>query len=116
MKTLISIATIVSALGMAAPASAQAIVNDARCFVLSNAFAKAAKDENGRKVAAASMTFYLGRLDGKATPAVIADTITKQAAGVDPKMAATQMSICAAKLVRTEQGIQAMMKPPVPKK
>lgn len=110
-----SIAAILCATAIAAPASAQNVSNDVRCFVLSNAFSRAAKEETGRKIASASLSFYLGRLDGKASPAVIANALAQQRVTIDAKLAPAQMGECAKKMVRAEQAIQVLMKQSAPK-
>lgn len=46
------------------PARAQG-VNDVRCLLASNAATKVAKDANERRVAEATLHFYLGRIDGR---------------------------------------------------
>lgn len=95
---------------LASPASAQVVDSDVRCFLLSNAFAKQASDDKARSVAAASLAFYLGRLDGKTTAPGIAAAIRRDGPMIDPKTAGAQMSACAAHMTRLEQAIQAAVK------
>jgi hypothetical protein len=92
---------------LAAPAVSD---DDVRCFLLSNAFAKSATDPKARATAAATLTFYLGRLDGRASPAVIAATIKRVGPTIDPKAAGPQMGACAQRMGQSEQTIQAAVK------
>ena len=67
MKAIrIAIAAAVLATSSAAVAQS---ATDARCIVLSIAFANQSKDANQQKVAEDSLYFYLGRLNGQPTPA-----------------------------------------------
>jgi hypothetical protein len=112
----ITVAAILSFISLASPASAQTVDSDIRCFLLSNAFAKQASDEKARTLAAASLTFYLGRLDAKSTVPAIADSIRRNRTTIDPKTAGAQMSACAAHMGRLEQSIQAAVKGTAPSK
>jgi len=87
-----------------------------RCFVLSNAFAKQAKDAGGRQLAAASMAFYMGRLDGRADPKTIAENVRRVGAAIDPKAAGALMSACANHMGRSEQALQTAIRALAPKK
>jgi hypothetical protein len=107
-------------LGLAAligPAHAAApLDDDVRCFILSNAFAKSATDPKARAAAAASLTFYLGRLDGRAPPASVAQVISRVGKGIDPKTAGVQMGACTQRMARSEQSIQAAVRMLAPAK
>ncbi|MDP9057793.1 MAG: hypothetical protein M3N34_10805 [Pseudomonadota bacterium] len=107
MKLTIFAAGLLS-LAIAVPVSAQSVPDDMRCFVLSNLFAKAAKDPRGRTVAAENALFYLGRLDGKADPRAIAASLHSQ---IDPKTAGPLMTACAQRFGRVEQAIAALTTP-----
>jgi hypothetical protein len=95
---------------LAAPPAPSALGSDIRCFLLSNAYAKSATDPKARSAAAATLTFYLGRLDGRATPQVIASTMRSTGTTIDPKTAGAQMSGCAQQMARSEQSIQAAVR------
>ncbi len=101
---------------LAAPAPPAAPGDDVRCFILSNAFAKKATDPKARELAAATLTFYLGRLDGRASPASVAAAIRREGPTIDPKAAGTQMTACATRMARSEQAIQVAVGPPSPAK
>jgi len=109
--TLAAAAGIVALAASAAPATAQVANNDdVRCFLLSNAFAKQATDPKARQISAASLTFYLGRLDGHITPPTMADAMRRAGTGIDPKTAGTAMTACTARMARAEQTVQAAAK------
>ena len=68
-----------------APAAAQPLANDARCFIVSNVFAKS-RDEKASRAGVEARYFYLGRLTGstaqiEAAIAAQGRTITAQNAG-----------------------------------
>src|SRR5689334_12665155 len=71
------IALAAALLAIAAPAAAQN-VNDARCILLSNAFAAEAKDAQAQKLAEASLYFYLGRLSPTETTAQLKTVFDQQ--------------------------------------
>jgi hypothetical protein len=95
---------------LAASAAGPTADNDVRCFLLSNAFAKQAADEKARGAAAASVAFYLGRLDGKIAAPAIAAAIRRVGPTIDQKTASTQMTACVARMGRVEQAIQVAVK------
>lgn len=107
MKGIVIAATLYIA-GMTSAAPAQSIPDDVRCFMLSNGFAKGASDEKGRQLAASSLAFFLGRLDGRASPNVIADIVRKQNAIIDPKTAGLQMKACVTRMLRSGQAMEAL--------
>ena len=67
MKVLPILATAAALLMTSAEASAQT-ATDARCIILSNAFAKAGKDADAQKLAEATLYFYLGRINMTSGP------------------------------------------------
>ncbi len=99
------------ALALAAPAAAQTAPDDLQCFMLSNFFAKAAKDDRGKTVATQAVMFYLGRLDGHISPQAVA-AITHSR--LDPKTAGPQMMACAQRMGRAEQTLQAAISAQAP--
>jgi hypothetical protein len=70
MKTLLILAALAAAT-LSAQTSARTVTDDARCLFLSNAFATQATDPARRQLAVSTGAFFLGRLDGKASPAAI---------------------------------------------
>ena len=60
-----TIALAAALVGSCGAATAQSAATDARCIVLSTAFANQSKDANQQKVAEDSLYFYLGRLNGQ---------------------------------------------------
>lgn len=78
--TSFRVLTFVAAVGLGVamtPARAQG-VDDVRCLLASNAATKVAKDATERRLAEATLHFYLGRLDGKFTSAQLAVAFTNQ--------------------------------------
>lgn len=106
MKTSLFAAALIGAV-IASPASAQSVADDTRCFVLSNFYAKAHKEEQGRRLAGQAQIFFLGRLDARASATAIAAEFRAQAATADPKTAGAQMGACAARVTRAQQALQA---------
>jgi hypothetical protein len=67
---------------------------EARCIILSNAFAKEAKDANAQKLAEASLYFYLGRIAGQPTAAQMKAVMDQQAKTITQANAGTLMQEC----------------------
>jgi hypothetical protein len=111
MKPLHPLAATLSAAAMlslgASPASAagEAPINNARCFVVSNIFAKSS-DDKAKQAAVLASYFYLGRLTG--TPAQIEAAIVAQAKTVDPQNAGTTMQACAQAVAAKSSELQAI--------
>ena len=99
-------------LALVSPAAAQSVPDDLRCFMLSNIFTKAAKDDKSRMVAAQASLFYLGRLDGKTNPQALAAAMHTK---IDGKTAGPQMTACAQHLGHAEQAMQESIKSLAPK-
>ena len=93
-------------LALVSPAVAQSAPDDLHCFMLSNVFAKAAKDERGKAVAAQSALYYLGRIDGHLDPKALAGIIHSR---LDPKTAGPQMTACAQRVAHADQTLHQMM-------
>jgi len=74
-------------LAMVSPAVAQSVPDDLHCFLLSNVFAKAEKDDKRRMLAAQATMFYLGKIDGKVDPRALAAAVRTR---LDPKTAGPQ--------------------------
>lgn len=92
MKTL-RIALAATLMVTGAAASAQN-VNDARCILLSNAFAQQAKEANAQKLAEAAFYFYLGRMSPTATAAQMKSVFDQQAKTVTEASAGGLMDSC----------------------
>jgi hypothetical protein len=102
-----TIAAATLALACALPSSAQTVPDDVRCLMLSNLFTKAATEDQAKQVARQSLAFYLGRLDGRATPQALTAAMRAQAPTIDPKAAGPAMNACTARLAKAEQAVQA---------
>jgi hypothetical protein len=110
MKSL-RIALAASLLTTAAAASAQN-ATDARCILLSNAYAKAAKDANAQKLAEATFYFYLGRIGAQTTPAQLKALFDQQSKGLTDATAGGLMDSCAKELQARVQLINSVGGPP----
>lgn len=112
----LGIAATVIAIGAISPVFAQSVPDDVRCLLLSNGFAKSAKEERAKQIAAETLIFYVGRLDGRAASQVITDAMRGQASSIDPKTAGPEMTACAARVARAKQAIQALGRNAAPAK
>jgi hypothetical protein len=112
MKTL-RIALASTLLVTGAAASAQS-ANDARCILLSNAFAQQAKAGDAQKLAEASFYFYLGRIPPTATAAQMKALFDQQAKTVTDATAGGIMDNCAKEFRDKVQLVQSLSKPAQP--
>lgn len=110
------VAAAVMLIGMNPPVSAQSVPEDVRCLLLSNGFARGAKDERAKQVAAETLIFFVGRLDGRATSQVVTNAMRSQASSIDPKNAGPEMTACAARVARAKQAIQVLGRNATPTK
>ena len=92
MKTT-PIALAAALLASAGPAAAQT-ATEARCLLLSNAFAKNAKDANAQKIAEDSLYFYLGRINGQPTTAQLKAMFDQQDKTITDANAGAVMGDC----------------------
>jgi hypothetical protein len=99
-------------LAMVSPAVAQNAPDDLHCFLLSNVFAKAEKDDKRRTLAAQATMFYLGKIDGRINPQALGAIMRTP---LNPQTAGPQMTACAQRLGRAEQALQATMTSVAPK-
>ena len=97
---------IFSSLAAAAPpASAPGVNKNIRCLMLSNLYAKSAKDDRGRQAAAETRLFYLGRVDDRMTDAQLEAAMLAAGKAITPDTAGAEMDKCAQLL---EQRSRAM--------
>ena len=87
--------TLAAALIATSGAAAAQSANDARCLLLSSAFAKQTQDPNAQKLAEASFYFYLGRIASTATAAQLKTLFDTQAKGLTDAAAPGLMTACA---------------------
>jgi len=91
--SVIRIAAAAALLTLSGTAAAQS-ATEARCIILANIYAKQAPDENAKKLAEASLYFYLGRMTGQPTAAQLKAALDQQAKTLTDATAATQMGEC----------------------
>jgi hypothetical protein len=90
---IITIAIAAALLTTSGAAFAQT-ATDARCLLLSNAFAKQAKDATARKLAEDSLYFYLGRIPGQPTTAQLKAMFDQQDKTITDANAGAVMGEC----------------------
>lgn len=95
--------------GVAMPATGQSIPEDARCLVLSNAFARSAAEDSARKAASRSLDFYLGRLDAHKDKQAVGSALQK--VKIDPKSAPAEMTACSTRFAEAASQMQTLAKP-----
>ena len=110
MKSL-RIALGAALLASGAAASAQT-ATDARCVLLSSAYAKQNQDANAQKVAEASYFFYLGRIAPGATAAQLKALFDEQAKGITDANAGGLMNSCAKEFQAKVEMINNLGGPP----
>ena len=93
----------------AQPASAQA-VNDVRCLLVSNLFAKAAKEPKAKALAEASKYYFLGKLQGRISSAQLKTRAVAEAKSITPKGAGPVMNACAKQLQGTVISVESALK------
>ncbi len=109
MKALsIALGTALLATGGAAAAQS---ASDAQCIVVSNVFASQAKDENAKKIAQASVYFYLGRVGNQTTTAQLKTLLDAQAKTLTQANAGPTMQKCAAAIQAKVTMLQSMETP-----
>jgi hypothetical protein len=89
----------------AVPASAQT-VNDVRCLLASNIFAKRANDDKAKHVAEAGAYFYLGRIDGRYNVQQLKLALAAQRKAITNANASAIMSACARYMAESSKALQ----------
>ena len=92
---------------MSAAAGAQS-VTDAQCLLLSNAFAKDAKDPNAQKAAEIAGYFYLGRVGEHATAAQLKTLLEQAAKSITDANAGPPMTACVKAIQDKVQLVQSL--------
>ena len=92
----------------APPASAQSL-NDVRCLLVSNLFAKAGKDQKQKTIAEVSKYYYLGRIQGRVSPDQLKAQALAQAKTLSPQTAGPAMTACAKALQASARSVEATL-------
>ena len=108
MRSKILIPLAAALLGLDAAADAAPATENIRCFLVSNVFAKGAKDARGQQIAAFVRFYNLGQMQAKLSPAEIKDQVIAVSKGIDPKAAAAAMNACAKGLEAADKSIEAI--------
>src|SRR4051794_23763230 len=108
-----AIAVAAALLVTTAPAAAQS-ASDATCILVSNAFAKAAKDPKQQQVAQATSYFYLGRIGDAMTAPRLKTLFDTQAKTITEANAGNLMNACVKAIETKVQMLQSLSpeKPP----
>ena len=88
--------------------------SDARCLLLSNAFAKQSKDATAQKLAEDSLYFYLGRIAGQPTTAQLKAMFDQQDKTITDANAGAVMGDCVKAVqakVQLLQNVAAAVRP-----
>jgi hypothetical protein len=93
---------------LAAPASAQAVSDDVRCLLVSNAFAATEKDVPRKQLAVESAHFFLGRIDAKLTQPQLKAQILQIAKTLRPDTMAATMNACVKRVQSRQQMMQVI--------
>lgn len=91
-------------------ASAQTVVDDTRCLLLSNTFAARASQASQRQIAESTGAFFLGKLDGKVSAAAVRSTLA-QDRSLKTAQAITLMDACVSRARRADASMRAMVQP-----
>jgi NADH/NAD ratio-sensing transcriptional regulator Rex len=89
-------------------ANAAPATENIRCFLVSNVFAKAAKDAKGQQVAAFVRFYNLGQMQAKLSTAEIKAAVVTVGKTIDQKKAADVMNGCAKALETADRSIEAI--------
>jgi hypothetical protein len=93
-----------------APVTAQVADQDLRCLLAANVFARAEKDAKRKQVAVVATFFYLGRIDGRLTPAQLKARMLAVGKTLNTKNAGEIMTGCARTLQQRELAFQGIGK------
>jgi hypothetical protein len=91
--------TLTGAFATTQTASAQTVVDDVRCVLLSNVVARGITDPKAKSLAEESLSFYLGRLDRQASDQAITDAMRS----IPPAIGASTAKDMEACLARVRQ-------------
>jgi hypothetical protein len=81
-------------------------VNDVRCLLASNIFAKGANDDKAKRVAEAGAYFYLGRIDGRFKADQLKAALVAQRKTITNANASAIMSVCARYMAESSKALQ----------
>ena len=113
-RSVLLVALVAGAVG-AAPARAQSI-NDVRCVLVSNAFAKSAKDQNAKRMAEGSLYFYFGRIAGRLNDAQLRSQFLAQQKTLTARNATATMQACFANAQRSVKAAMNVAQQLAPRK
>jgi hypothetical protein len=95
-------------------AAAAQTASDAQCILLGNIFAGQAKEPNAKKMAEASVYFYLGRIGNQMTSAQLKAMLDAQSQTITQANAGPAMGKCAAAVQAKVEMLQSMKGPAKP--
>ena len=101
---------------MPSQAAAQSAQNDLRCLLVSNLFAKNGSTAKVKRAGEAGSFFYLGRLDGRMSPAQLKAGVREQLKTLTVSNAGQIINRCARHMEASAQSIQSNTSQPIRKK
>ena len=104
----ITYAALAAAMLASAGAATAQTAADAKCLILSNAFAQQTKDENAQKIAQASFYFYLGRIGSQANAASMKALLDQQAKTLTEATTGPAMNNCIKELQSRMQLMESL--------
>jgi hypothetical protein len=110
LRSLMVIAAASTAL-ISSPSLAQS-ATDARCLVLSYAFARSGSTPDVKKAAQSTALFYLGKIDGRFSDAQLRATLVEQQKTIVVAKAGPDMQGCVRRMQESEKKLQAAAPPP----
>lgn len=93
---------------LASPGAAQAVDPDVRCLVLSNWFARSDKDPGRKQLAAASATYFLGRIDARLSDAQLRTQVVALGKSLNKDNAGPLMNACVRRFADKQKAMLAM--------
>ena len=93
---------------------AQTVADDAKCLLVSNTYARTSTTQEARVIAGSTAAFYLGRIDGRVSPAALKAALAAQQKLLTEKNGPAIMKACTERLGQVERTISAMARPANP--
>lgn len=88
-------------------AGAQDVAADARCLLVGSTYARTSTDDRARQAAASTVAYYLGRVDGRVSPAALKAAFAEQQKLLNGTNGPTVMQACLARVAQAEKNVQA---------
>jgi hypothetical protein len=93
---------------------AQTVADDAKCLLVSNTYARTSTTQEARVIAGSTAAFYLGRIDGRVSPAALKAALAAQQRLLTATNGPAIMKACTERLGQVERTVSAMARPANP--